>query len=247
MAEPGDYVDIVIVNYNTRKYLEGCLNSIQRYTDYPHKLIIIDNNSTDESRQYLRKIQCSPGVIVIYNSENVGTAKAWNQGIRAGRGKYILFLNPDTHVLPNWLGGMVDCAKSDSKIAVVGNKQIDGHGVINYAGVILEAGQPVFRGAGEKDSPDKFTEVTDCVDVCGACYLIKRELIPVIGYFDERFFLYAEESDYSQRALQVGYRVVYAPTTIIHYKNGAPMTSEARQKMRARSAGLFSEKWRGKH
>lgn len=247
MAEMADYVDIVIVNYNTRQYLEGCLNSIQRHTDYPHWLIVIDNNSTDDSRPYLEKIQHAQGVTVIYNQENVGTSKAWNQGIRAGRGKYILFLNPDTVVLPNWLGAMVRCAESDPHIAVVGNKQIDGNGIINYAGVVLQNGQPVFRGNGEKDAPDKFNQVVDCIDVCGACYLIKRELLPIIGFFDERFFLYAEESDYSHRARQLGYRVVYAPTTVVHYKNGAPMTPEARQKMRERSSGLFNNKWGGGH
>lgn len=238
-----DHVDIIIVNYNTRGYLEGCLSSIQRHTDYPHKLIIIDNNSTDDSKVFLEKIKNSPGVTVIYNKENVGTARAWNQGIRTGDGKYLLFLNPDTLVLPNWLKKMVQVAESDPKIAVVGNKQIDQNGIINYAGVIEHNGQPNWRGAGEKDAPGKFAEVCDCLDVCGACYLIKRALVPTIGYFDERFFLYAEESDYSRRVKQLGYRIVYAPTTIIHFKNGVPISHEERQKLRQRSSKAFQEKW----
>lgn len=242
-----DHVDIVIVNYNTRTFLEGCLNSIQRNTDYPHNLIIIDNHSTDSSRAYLDKIRHSKGITVIINEENYGCARAWNQGIRAGTGKYILFLNPDTLVTPQWLSKMVACAESDPKIAVVGNKQVDLNGVINYAGVVMEKGKVIWRGVGEKDGPDRYNQMCDCIDVCGACYLIKRELIPVIGVFDERFFLYAEESDYSHRVRLLGYRVVYCPVTIVHFKQGAPLDGKERQQQRERSSRLFAEKWSRKN
>ncbi|AZR72016.1 hypothetical protein BBF96_00500 [Anoxybacter fermentans] len=237
-----EYADIVVVNYNTRSFLEGCIKSIKEYTHYPYHLIIIDNNSRDGSRAFIDKLQ-QKGATVIYNQKNLGCAKAWNQGIRSGKGKYIVFLNPDTLVTPGWLTKMVACAESDKRIAVVGNKQINANGIIIHAGVVEKDGQAIYRGVGEKDDPGKFDQVCDCIDVCGACYLIKREYISKIGYFDERFFMYAEETDYSFRARALGLRVVYCPVTIVHFKDGAPISFKQRQRIHQRSCRLFKKKW----
>lgn len=235
-------VDIVIVNYNTRDYLKGCIQSIEDHTRYPHRLILIDNQSTDGSRSYLNQLR-RKGYTVALNQQNLGCAKAWNQGIRMGKGEYLLFLNPDTLVTPKWLTKMVACAESDEKIAVVGNKQIDQNGKILHAGMVEIKGKAVFRGEGEEDHSSKFDQICDCIDVCGACYLIKRKYLPTIGYFDERFFLYAEETDYSFRARELGYRVVYCPVTITHFKDGAPISPVKRQQYHQQSCRLFDEKW----
>ncbi len=237
-----NYVDIVIVNYNTCLFLKKCIQSIRQYTRYPYRLIIIDNNSRDGSRSFLKRLN-RKNITVIYNYKNVGCAKAWNQGIKASRGKYILFLNPDTYVSSDWLAKMVQCAEMDEKTAIVGNKQVNLQGVILHAGVIEKDEHAVFRGVGEKDSPEKFNQICDCIDVCGACYLVKRKYIDKIGFFDERFFMYAEETDYSFRAKRLGYRVVYCPVTIIHYGSGSPISPEEREKIHQRSCQLFDQKW----
>ncbi|MCK4257685.1 MAG: glycosyltransferase family 2 protein [Halanaerobiales bacterium] len=237
-----DYVDIVIVNYNTRLFLQKCIQSIRQSTHYPYHLIIIDNLSCDGSRAYLEKLN-KKNIKIIFNSKNVGCAKAWNQGIREGKGKYVLFLNPDTVVVPGWLKKMVQCAEIDEQIAVVGNKQVNLQGVILHAGVVEKDGHAILRGTGEKDTADKFNQICDCIDVCGACYLIKRKYIEKIGFFDERFFMYAEETDYSFRARRLGYRVVYCPVTIIHHFQGSPISFQKREKIHKKSCQLFDDKW----
>lgn len=237
-------VDIVIVNYNTRDYLKACLQSIEDHTRYPYRLILIDNQSTDGSQNYFNQLR-QKGHTIILNQQNLGCAKAWNQGIQIGKGGYILFLNPDTLVSPGWLTNMVICAESDEKIAVVGNKQIDQNGQVLHAGMVELDGKAVFRGQGEVDYPGKFDQVCDCIDVCGACYLIKRKYLSTIGYFDERFFLYAEETDYSFRARKLGYRVVYCPVTITHFKDGSRISRVKRQQYHQNSCRLFDEKWFG--
>lgn len=237
-----EYVDIVIVNYNTWDYLKDCLASIKKHTRYPHKLLIIDNKSTDGSQVYLRRLQ-RQGVQVIFNQENLGCARAWNQGIRVGQGKYIIFLNPDTLVSLGWLKDMVSCSESDPQIAVVGNKQVNQNGIIMHAGVVEKDGRASLRGVGQKDYPEKYNQICDCLDVCGACYLIKRQYIQQIGLFDERFFLYAEESDYSMRVRSLGYRVVYCPVKIIHFGQGAPIDPQLRREIHRRSCQLFDQKW----
>ncbi len=239
-----NYVDIIIVNYNTLKYLKNCLESIKTQTTYPYRLLIIDNNSQDGSKAFLKSLN-QGDVSVILNGQNLGCAKAWNQGIKMSKGKYILFLNPDTIVNSGWLTSMVECAESDSQIAVVGNKQVNEYGRIIHAGVVYENGTLVYRGYGEQNDSNKYNQVWDCVDVCGACYLIKRSIIQKIGLFDERFFMYAEETDYSYRAREKGFRVVYCPVTIIHYKDGSPISDQKRQTLHMRSRKLFEQKWGG--
>lgn len=238
-----EYVDIIIVNYNTCKFLQDCVRSIAENTDYPYRLLVIDNNSADGSKRYLESLQ-RRGVQVVFNRENTGCARAWNQGIKLSSGKYLLFLNPDTLLSPGWLSKMVACAESDEAIAVVGNKQVTPEGIILHAGLVEENGRAYFRGEGEKDAAGKFSEVCDCLDVCGACYLVKRTCIERIGLFDERFFLYAEETDFSHRARLAGLRVVYCPVTIIHHKDGAPISQEDRWKIHRQSCELFDAKWR---
>ncbi len=239
-----DKVDIIIVNYNTCSFLKKCVDSILKHTNYPYRLIVIDNNSKDDNKKYLSQLK-HKGFTVVFNNENYGSSKAWNQGIRLGQGKYILFLNPDTLVTSGWLGKMVHCAKSDPKIAVVGAKQIDQNGNIIYAGVIEKDNKYIFRGRGEKDHPHKYNQICECITVSGACYMIKRENIPKIGYFDERFFLYAEESDYSYRTRLLGFKIVYCPVTIIHYKEGAPISNKERRDLRLKSDKIYQEKWAG--
>lgn len=238
-----EYVDIIIVNYNTCKFLQDCVKSLEQHTDYPYRLLIIDNNSKDGSREYLKSLQ-KQGVQVVYNEENTGCAKAWNQGIKLSSGKYLLFLNPDTLLSPGWLTHMVACAESDERIAVVGNKQVTPEGIILHAGLVEENGLAYFRGEGERDAVGKFAEVSDCLDVCGACYLVKRSCFEQIGLFDEQFFLYAEETDFSHRVRLAGFRVVYCPVTIIHYKDGAPISQAERWKIHQKSCQLFDAKWR---
>lgn len=237
-----EHVDIVIVNYNTLGYLKKCLASIKDCTRYPYHLIIIDNQSTDGSKLYLKRLS-QQGVQVIINQKNLGCAKAWNQGIRKSSGKYILFLNPDTLVTRGWLKTMVACSEDDSQIAVVGNKQVNERGLIMHAGVLEKEGKAFMRGVGERDSPEKYNHICDCLDVCGACYLIKRRWIERIGYFDEQFFLYAEETDYSMRVRALGLRVVYCPVKIIHFGQGAPINPSLRRKIHQQSCQLFDQKW----
>lgn len=236
-------VDIILLNYNTQPMLKNCIKSIEKHTKFPYRLIIIDNNSQDESKKYLNRLR-KKDMTLVYNKKNLGVSKAWNQGIKKGKGKYILFLNPDTLVSPNWLTKIVHCAESDKKIAVVGTKQINEKGRIVHGGILEKNGRRINRGFGQKNSPNKFNKICDCVTVWGACLLIKRENIPIIGYFDEQYFMYAEETDYTFRARLLGFRVVYCPVTITHFVEGSPINDDKRRKIHQRSSNILLEKKR---
>lgn len=232
-------VDIIIVNYNSLNYLEKCLQSIQEHTAYPYNIIIIDNNSTDNSQKYLVTLN---NIIVIYNQKNKGCAAAWNQGIKAGGNRYILLLNPDTEVTPDWLYPLVKTSSANDDIAIIGTKHVNEKEEVIHAGVIRKNANKIIRRA-YHDNPKTYAKPQDVIRIHGACFMIKRDLIPQLGYFDERYFLYSEETDYCLNAREKGYRVYYYPVKIYHYEKGARIDDKKRQEIRLESIRKFEEKW----
>ncbi|MCL4494489.1 MAG: glycosyltransferase family 2 protein [Firmicutes bacterium] len=236
-------VDIVVISYNCVDYLKRCINSIERYTDYPYALWIVDNASTDGTQEYLHTLSRAT---VIPNPVNRGYAQACNQGARLGTGRYILFLNADTEATPGWLSPLVKCFESDSHIAVVGPKLVNYDNKIVGAGVVGANGSPLIRGWMEPDDPDRFAVQTDCLSVCGAAYMIRRDLIPELGLFDEHYFFYFEETDYSYNARYNGYRVVYCPASRMYHAVAASSQDKTPEQLRGlfmESERYFQQKW----
>ncbi|MCY0887907.1 MAG: glycosyltransferase family 2 protein [Alicyclobacillaceae bacterium] len=236
-------VDIVVVSFNTCRLLLDCLKRIHRYTPTAHRIVVVDNGSQDASVSAVRSL-CWPNLDVLVNAHNCGYAAACNQGIRASSSPFILLLNSDVRVTRHWLEPLIACMESDKRIAVVGPKLVDGHGRINGAGIVgtLESHEP--RGWLEPNMPGKYDKPEDCLSVCGAAYLIRRALLDDIGYFDENYFFYFEETDYSVRAWQKGYRVVYCPDSILIHIGGG--SSQNHPQLRAwfeESQRYFRSKW----
>lgn len=238
-------VDLVIVNYNSRRYLEKCLASIYRYTPRPFKIIVVDNGSTDGSVEYLEgrsDLECLP------NQENLGYAAACNQGIRQGVNPYIILLNPDIEVTRGWLEPLLGSARHP-KVAVVGPKLVNSEGLLVGTGVKdwNELTRP--RSWMQPDYPGRFMKPEECISVGGACYLIKRALLPELGFFDERYFLYFEETDYSINALLKGFKVIFNPKSVVIHHVGATGGGgghQARLNYFRESRAKFVAKWRGK-
>lgn len=258
-------VDLVIVNYNTLDYLKACLNSILQNTSYPFRIIVVDNGSTDGSLDYLQHFQASlftassgddllsnktlENFTVLENSSNYGYAVACNQGIIAGSGEYVVVLNSDIEVSPDWLNNLVTTAKSDPEIGVVGPKMTTKSGLIVGAGVTKLDQYCSSRGQGEWNQIGLYDQIEDCYSVGGACYLVKRKILERVGYFDESYFFYFEETDLSLRVLEKGYRVVYSPTSqIIHHQEGSLNKQRVKERMQRNqffleSQNHFLKKW----
>lgn len=231
--------DIIIVNYNSKECLTRCLESIEKYTVYPYQLIIIDNNSNDGSQSYLKNITTAK---VIFNNRNRGCAAGWNQGIETGKNEHIVLLNPDTLVTPGWLTQLIRTAETDNMIGVVGTKHLNENNEIIHAGVIKKNGKLINRKSGI-NSPTTFNHAIDVDRIYGACFMIKRSLIPVLGLFDERYFLYGEETDYCLKARKKGYRIMYSPVAIYHFCEGSKIPRLKRRQLQHQSIKLFRDKW----
>lgn len=234
--------DLIIVNYNSKADLQNCIRSIREYTTFPYQIIVVDNNSTDGSKELLRSYH---DLKLIALNTNRGYGAGANQGIRAGNGEYIFIMNPDLILTPGWLEPLVECLRSKPKAAVVGPKMLTTDGRIAGAGVVGTEAHPHLRSFLEPDRPNLYNNIENCVSVSGACYGIKRSLLPVIGLFDESFFMFFEETDYSYRLRALGYDVVYCPQSCIYHNMKWEQRDHASLgKLFECSRIIFEHKWR---
>lgn len=210
-----DKVAIVILSYNNKEWCERTLNSVIK-TDYPHDIIVIDNNSTDGVIEIIKSK--FPDVKLIELKKNLGFI-AYNEIIKELDYRYIVLLNNDIVVEKNWLTELMkyidqkDVAAVNPKI-----KFFDKPDYINAAGGVCDIfGFGFNRGNGELDQ-GQYDKVEEVFYGIGAALLIKKDVWTEIGGFDERYFAYAEDLDWCWRARLAGYKIVYVPTSQIFHK-----------------------------
>jgi len=217
-------LSVVILNYNVRYFLELCLKSVLAATEQINaEIIVIDNNSKDDSRQMVERL--FPNVKWIQNTDNVGFSKANNQAVREATGEYLCILNPDTVVSEDTFTKLIAFADTKDNIGIVGCKLIDGTG--NY---LPESKRniPYVSAAIKKmfgQSQDYYANHLSPSDVgradilVGAFMFVKRDVYNQIKGFDEDYFMYGEDIDISYKSLKAGFHNYYfGDTTVIHYK-----------------------------
>lgn len=230
-------LSIIIVNYNTKKLVEKCLLSIEKYPpNTSYEIIVVDNCSTDKSDEYIKTLQ--NGILL---SQNLGYSRANNIAIKASKGDYILLLNPDTEVLENTLSVCLDQIKSKKNVGILGCRVVMPNGKLDLA---CKRGFPtllnsffkftylsklfpkskLLGGYNQTYLSENESNFIDCV--VGAFMLIKREVITKIGLLDESFFMYGEDIDFCYRAKKSGFLVYYyADAKIIHHKGASSKKS----------------------
>ena len=219
-------VSIVILNWNNQKLLQHCITSVL-CTNYPnYEIIVVDNGSTDGSPAMVRRE--FPTVTLIENKRNLGFTEGNNRGIRQSKGNYIVLLNEDTEVDPNWLRKLIEVARSDEQIGILGCKLYYFHNrrLIQHAGgVIGKHAKTKHIGVNQVDT-GQFDKITYPDYVIGAAFMIKRELLDEIGLLDPIYFIYYEDTDMCYRAKKWGYKVAYVPGAIVYHHKGASWRSD---------------------
>ncbi|MGD9239788.1 MAG: glycosyltransferase, partial [Desulfobacterales bacterium] len=213
---------IIIPVFNQVEYTKQCIEALYKNTQKSlFEIIVVDNNSTDRTRDFLSGIQ--DNIKIISNQENLGFAKACNQGAKEASGKFLLFLNNDTVPLSGWLEEMVHSANSDVDVGIVGSKLLYPDGSIQHAGIEFISGVPdhPFRNLpGEHPEANVLKELDM---VTGACLLIKRDLFFECGGFDEQYKNGVEDVDLCLKVRLKGYKVIYNPkSTLYHYEGRTP-------------------------
>ncbi len=209
-------IDIIIVNWNSGEYLQRCIASILVPANEKliGKVIIVDNNSADRS---LEKIKSDSRIQVLKNAANEGFAKACNQGYAVSGSDYILFLNPDTVLFENTLSDCLNYIQSHSDVDVLGCQLIDDEGNITHSCARFPTPATIFNDASglSKIAPGLFKPATLMTDwahdssrfvdqLTGAFMFMPSTVFKRIGFFDERFFVYFEELDFSLRLAKAG-------------------------------------------
>ncbi len=242
MIEAPIELSIIIVNYNVKLMLEQCLLSVRKASEgIASEVIVVDNNSSDASIEYLRPKFTE--VNFIENKENVGFSAANNQGIRISKGDYVLLLNPDTIVGENVLRSSLDFMRFYPQAGAHSVKMLNANGQF-----LLESkrGFPSPWNSFCKMSglsslfPNSKTfsqyqlrylspDASHNVDVLSGAYMfMRREALDKVGLLDEAFFMYGEDIDLSYRIVLGGYYNYYLPIRILHYKGESSKKGDMR-------------------
>lgn len=212
-------ISIIIVGYNSRKYLQECFESIFLSTYKKFRVIFVDNNSTDDSVKYLRG--SFPAVKVIESKENLGFAAGNNVGIKKAIEEgtdFIFLLNPDTIIDKDCLDNLVRKTTPDTVLQplILLNENDKNTNLINTTGGHLNFLGFSYCSDYKKDRTTAIEK--DIAIASGAAVLIPKEILQKIGLFDESFFMYHEDVDLFWRARLSGYNIRLIPDSIVWHK-----------------------------
>jgi GT2 family glycosyltransferase len=211
-------ISIIIILYNRAELTLSCLSSILRNPFQSCELILVDNHSTDATRQLLKQIN---GAKIILNEQNLHYLLACNQASRIAQGNYLLFLNNDTQILGDSISSAFNTIKSSEDIGAVGGKLILPDGTLQEAGsIIWQDGTCLGYGRGDSPNAPQYL-FKRSVDYCSAAFLLtRRDLFLQLGGFDQDYQpAYYEETDYCIRLQKIGKKIIYDPNVnILHYE-----------------------------
>lgn len=215
-------VSIIIVNYNGAGFLKGCLDSLRNVSEPSFEVILVDNASTDNSLDVLKKY---PNVQLVKSQENVGFAGGNNLGLEHARGAYVLLLNNDTIVHPEFLAPLVHYLDAHPEAWVVQGKMTlpNYQNSLDVCGSFLTAfGVPYHYGFYKPDQP-KYSRNFPVFSGKGACLMLRRDIVSKVGgfLFDPEFFCYYEESDFCHRVWLAGGEVHFVGAKPIQHLMGS--------------------------
>ena len=238
-------IAVVILNWNGKDYVLDCLESVEKLNTAGMKMeiIVVDNGSTDGSLEIIQKLKIknqnnNSKLKIVKNNKNLGFTGGNNVGIKyalENGADYIILLNSDTIVDKDLIIQLIEVAKSDSRIGIVGPKiyfapgreyhqdwysQKERGKVFWYAGGIIDWNNILLfhRGVDEVDQ-GQYDKQIETDFVSGCCLLVKKKVFEKIGLLDDRYFLYLEDADFCQRAKRAGYKVIYTPKAALWHLN----------------------------
>lgn len=231
-------LSIIIVNWNTQKLLRDCLGSIFKYTKgLNYEIIVVDNGSADGSVEFIKSLTSSRVnelknplinnsliknkiiIKLIKNKNNLGFAKANNQGIRIAKGDYILLLNSDTKITENAFKKMVNFAEAKPKLGIAGPK------LINPGDRVQKSTAPFYTlpvtafslFGGDRWLRRSYQQPQQVDWVEGSCFLVKKKVFNQVGLLDEKFFMYVEEMEFCYRSSRAGWQTWYYPEAEVYH------------------------------
>jgi GT2 family glycosyltransferase len=216
-----DFVSVTIVTYNSGRYIKRCLESVLAQKGPQIEIIVVDNNSTDGTKDILERFE--DRCVIVHNSKNLGFAAAQNQAIRLSRGNWVLTLNPDVLLMPYFIQAVLEAGRLDNRIGMVCGKllamspdfDIEARPRVDSTGIYFTPTlRHLDRGSREIDN-GHFLKREYVFGATAAAALYRREMIDDVSvdgdFFDPDFFVYREDADVAWRAQLLGWRCLYTP------------------------------------
>ena len=226
-------VSITIVTYNSRRYIEACLESIFMQDYSPIQIVVVDNGSLDGTRGFLSRFENR--IEVEYNDDNIGFAAAQNQAIAKSTGDWVLVLNPDVVLLPGVIEQLVEASRIDEKVGTVCGRLLaigadlkpPENPLIDTAGIYFTETMRHFDRGWHEPDDGRYRKMEYVFGASAAAALYRREMIGDISegekFFDPDFFAYREDADVAWRAQLLGWRCLYTPATLgYHVRSVGP-------------------------
>ena len=228
-------LSIIIVNWNSREFVRACLESIERTAnDLAHEIFVVDNASFDGCEAMVRTLH--PAVYFLQNQQNLGFAGANNLAFARSRGQNVLFLNPDTEILPGALQDLMAALASRADAGMVGAQLLNSDCSVQTTCIAatpsianqtlncdpLRRFFPRWRIWGMRALFSPAEEPVAVEAISGACMLGRRHVFEQVGAFSTLYFMYAEDMDLSLKVTRLGYKIYYIPAAkIIHHAGGS--------------------------
>jgi GT2 family glycosyltransferase len=209
-------VTVIIVNWNGRQMLAGCLEALYRQTFRSFDITVVDNGSEDDSVAFVSSTY--PKVNLVSLKDNIGFACANNMAIQNSRSTYVALINNDAYAKPAWLEELVDALEKKPEAGMAASKMLyaDNPEIIDRVGDGYSlAGAGILRGRG-KDKTD-YSRPEWIFGACAGAALYRRDMLEKVGLFDENFFLLYEDVDLSFRAQLAGYKCIFVPNAIVYH------------------------------
>lgn len=213
---------IVTPNYNGERFLKTFFESLNNDCEFIGEVIIVDNGSTDGSKQYIRGNDFNFPVILIENTENLGFSPAVNQGIMKAKYEYVFSLNNDTEVKKGSIKALIDLISSKPEIFSVQAKMLQ----YNNKELIDDVGDEYnllawTKKTGENRHSNEYAEVKEIFSACAGAAMYKKSLLTEIGMFDDNYFAYMEDVDLAIRSKINGYTNLMCPDAVVYHIGSA--------------------------
>lgn len=261
-------ISVIIVNYNHKYFPRMAIEALENSkADFKFEIIVVDNNSQDESLDFLKQAHQDKRITLIQSKVNLGYGRGNNLGVKHANGKYILICNPDVFVKENSLQKMVDYMEKNQNIGILGPKLQYYNGDIQdscrrhkgFLDLVIKRTPlrylPYFKKRLDKYLMHDFdhNSVQEVELLTGACFMIPTSLYNEVKGFDKMYFLFMEDFDLCLTVADKGYKVVYYPETIcMHYHKRLSQGSFFEQLTKktfwihVNSAIKYFWKWRGR-
>jgi GT2 family glycosyltransferase len=214
-GEEKNRVSIIVVNWNGERFLKDCLAALSGQTYASYEIILVDNGSSDNSVSFTR--ENFPEVKIVKLTENKGFTGGNAAGLEVAQGAYVALVNNDARPEKAWLENLIQPMVRDRTIGICASKLIfENTQTVNSAGDGLTTAAVGFnRGLGSKAAGFTIPELV--FGACGAAVLYRRRMLDEIGFLDEDFFLYDEDTDLNFRAQLAGWKCIYIPTAVAYH------------------------------